>query len=88
MGDGARVILHYFYSVRPSVHLRALFLQLEEAIEADTFARERAPGTSIKLQNTCSHFTTLPWVGFRRSQWRFAARWPMESAARSLLAIE
>ena len=36
------------------MHLRALFLQLEEAIETDTFVQERAPGTSIKLQN--SHF--------------------------------
>ena len=85
-GDGVRVILHYFYSVRPSIHLRALFLKLGEAIETDTFVQERAPGTSIKLQN--SHFAILPWVGFRRSQWRFAARWPMKSAARSLLATE
>ena len=57
-GDGVRVILHYFYSVRPSIHLRALFLQLEGATETDTFVQERAPGTSIKLQN--SHFTILP----------------------------
>ena len=66
--------------------LRTENWQLKEAIEADTFVQERAPGTSIKLQN--SHFTILPWVGFRRSQWRFAARWPMKSAARSLLATE
>ena len=34
------------------------------------------------------HFATLPWIGFRRSQWSFAARWRMESAAHSLLATE
>ena len=57
-GDGVRVILHYFYSAMPSVPLRTLFWQLGEAIEAYTFVQERAPGTSVKLQN--SHFTILP----------------------------
>ena len=57
-GDGVRVILHYFHSVRPSVPLRAENQQLKGAIEADTSAQERAPGTSIKLQN--GHFKTLP----------------------------
>ena len=57
-GDGVRVILHYFYSAMPSIPLRREISQLKEAIEADTFVQERAPGTSIKLQN--SHFTILP----------------------------
>jgi hypothetical protein len=42
----------------PSIPLRREISQLKEAIEADTFVQERAPGTSIKLQN--SHFTILP----------------------------
>ena len=69
-----------------SVPLRAENLQLKEATEADTFAQERAPETLVKLQ--FNYFTTLPCIGFRRSQWSFAARRPMESAARSLLATE
>ena len=42
----------FFHSVRPSIHLRAEILQLKEATEADTFVQERAPGTSVKLQNS------------------------------------
>ena len=28
-GDGVRIISHFFHSARPSIHLRALFLQLK-----------------------------------------------------------
>ena len=82
------VFLHFFIAlgVRPSVHFRAENLQLKEVIEAGTFAQERAPGTSVKFQFRDP--STLAWRGpalFRWSRWRFAARWPMESAAFSLL---